>query len=306
VTSTDAQLSTPPALLGGWDDLVTTALLGTDRRPLATETSAGPVSEPAVRVLDMAAQHRAVRLAGASLAREVAPPVAPAERLTMAPRAAQELLAALLATADPGLVNHWLAVCAQRGLGAAPDLWPRLAVRAARHTGYDRRLLAQVLGPRGRWLLRQNPQWTRLGSVDPSADPPPRPGDPAVALAAVERNESPAHALELLLHCPDPWPAALTQAALRLVLSGQLGSGTRTAAVSVALRIPLDRADDVAGWLAEESLAAPVSVTALRARQLALAQLERTVSTRIEISESFGDREPAGVPEQDSTGEVHP
>jgi hypothetical protein len=152
-----------------WADLVTTALLGTDRRPVPNElpgTWAGlvPSEDPAKRVLDLAAQHRAWSRAGTRLPVADPPPNAPAADRTSAPAAAQELLGRLLEHPEPSLINHWLAACGEHGLLVSAEHWQPLAVLAAGHVGYDRRLLGSALGARGIWFLHQNPSWGRLAA----------------------------------------------------------------------------------------------------------------------------------------------
>ena len=152
-----------------WADLVTTALLGTDRRPVPNDlpsTWAGlvPRDDPATRVLDLAAQHRAWSRAGTLLQAADPPPSAPAADGPSAPAAAQELLGHLLEVSGPILINHWLAACVDRGLLVWAEYWQPLAVLAAGSVGYDRRLLGLALGDRGIWFVHQNPSWERLAA----------------------------------------------------------------------------------------------------------------------------------------------
>ena len=152
-----------------WADLVTTALLGTDRRPVPDDlpgTWAGliPWDDPATRVLDLAAQYRAWSRAGTLLPTADPPPNAPAADRTSAPAAAQELLGHLLEVSGPSLINHWLAACVNRGLLVSAEYWQPLAVLAAGSVGYDRRLLGLALGDRGIWFVQQNPSWERLAA----------------------------------------------------------------------------------------------------------------------------------------------
>lgn len=263
-----------------WEELVTTALLGTDRRPVPDEMvpdevgleRTGPdatVSDPATRVLELAAQHRAATQAGRRPDRCLPGPIPSGDRLTLAPETAQHVLGSLLVRPEPVLVNAWLAACVVRGLGAPPDFWPRLAGLAARSTGYDRLLLAQALGPRGQWFLQHHPQWSRLtvatagegGAVN-------RRGDPALALAAVQQSTSAVEALQLLLDSTGPWPPELFAAAGQLLASETLGSETSRAAL------------------------------------LGLERLRRSVRLRIEIEQAFVELAPAG--EHQSTGEAQP
>jgi hypothetical protein len=146
-----------------WTDVVTTALLGTDRRPVPSPlpTPWGATSsagDPATATLDLAAQHRAWSRAGSRLGRAEPPTIGPPLG-DLAPAPAQELLGRLLEAAQPVLINAWLAVCVRRGQVISPDHWPMLAVLTSGWILLDDALLARALGPRGRWFLAQNPQW---------------------------------------------------------------------------------------------------------------------------------------------------
>ncbi len=152
-----------------WADVVTTALLGTDRRPVPSDLPVGwaglePSKEPARRVLDLAASHRAWVRAGVGLQVADPPPVAPSEEGVTAPAAAQELLGQLLQLSNPTMINYWLAACVDRGLLVSAEHWHTLAAMAAASAGYDRLLLGRALGARGLWFLRQNPAWERLAA----------------------------------------------------------------------------------------------------------------------------------------------
>lgn len=156
-------------VMGTWADVVTTALLGTDRRPVPSElpaTWAGPErgDDPARRILDLAAQHRAWSRAGARLQVADAPPLAPGAEAMAAPAAAQELLGRSLERPEPTLINLLLAACIDRGRLVSAEHWQPLAVLAARSVDYDRLLLGRALGARGLWFISQNPAWERLAA----------------------------------------------------------------------------------------------------------------------------------------------
>ena len=203
-----------------WAELVTTALLGTDRRPL-------DAADPPGQVLHQAARHRILdRLAappvvGAPDPAEPPPsaPAAPTQDGPPAPEPADRLLDQLLRTPDPALISCWLGVCADRGYVVSALHWTTLARLAARSTGYDRTALGASLGPRGRWFLRQNPEWRRLaadaepsrGSHRAGRDPPP-----AAPLTAEDVLAEP----ERLLDHPQPWGPDLVSAAYA-VLGGE-------------------------------------------------------------------------------------
>ena len=86
-----------------WEDVVTTGLIGTDRRPVPDELPVGwgtkeldRAVDPAHAMLSLAARHRAVTRAGGLL--QSCPPgaVAPPSRTPVASYAAHEILLRLL------------------------------------------------------------------------------------------------------------------------------------------------------------------------------------------------------------------
>ena len=162
-----------------WGDLVTTALLGTDRRPLPPELlesdglaeppAPGVVrpaaAEPADVLLAAAVRHHTLARASVPLAHAAPPPVAPPPDLPDAPPPAQELLGRLLGKPLAELVNAWLAAASVHGVRAAPEHWTDLAALAATRAEVDRGLLARALGRQGSWFVDQNPGWQRLAEV---------------------------------------------------------------------------------------------------------------------------------------------
>jgi hypothetical protein len=211
-----------------WSEVVTIALLGTDRRPLPPELLLPPGAEGVADaggttlLLDDAVRHRALRRAARLLARCPAPPVAPDDDRPWAPPAAQDLLGRLLARPVPELVNAWLGAAAAWGVRPAPEHWTDLAALAATRPDYDRGVLAQALGVQGVWFVAQNPAWRRLSEAlaRPTSGPARGGGEPARPVPGeVEVRGRP----ELALEVPAPWPRTLTVAALRVLLSGQLG-----------------------------------------------------------------------------------
>ena len=167
-----------------WETLVTTALLGTDRRPLVglpAPLAALAAAEPDSGLAVLAAA------AGACTARRAAyrppgcppPAVAPRQRLDFAPDPAQATLARLLGAGASAAVDRWLRSCAERRLGARPRLWCPLADAATRPRGVDRSLAAAVLGERGLAVAARHPRWRALVGVPPAPTDRPAPSHPS-------------------------------------------------------------------------------------------------------------------------------
>ncbi|MCL2732226.1 MAG: DUF5691 domain-containing protein [Actinomycetia bacterium] len=157
--------------MGSWDDLVGSALLGTERRRPAGVV--GDAEEAAAALLDAAAGGVVRRRAGVRPA--VAgqrPAAAPADRRPELPQAARRRLAMLLAdrTADAArgrrgaapnlaeLLPQWLAAARREGYAAPHALLPALLDAARARTDLRADALA-LAGPRGLWLAALNPDW---------------------------------------------------------------------------------------------------------------------------------------------------
>ncbi|MGW2815178.1 DUF5691 domain-containing protein [Streptomyces sp. NPDC001415] len=150
---------------GSWEELVTSALLGTDRRP-----AAGKPGE----LLDAAATQTLRRRAGlVPAAAGERPKAAPPDERPALPEAARRRLAMLLAdrsapahaggrrgsAPDLGeLLPQWLAIANERGLRAPAALLPTLLDAARARTDLRPQALT-FAGPRGLWLARLNPEW---------------------------------------------------------------------------------------------------------------------------------------------------
>ncbi|MFI2208931.1 DUF5691 domain-containing protein [Streptomyces sp. NPDC020141] len=155
-----------------WEELVTSALLGTDRRtpPRAVLTGG---KEASAALLDAAAVHTVRRRAGLVPAPAAAPPEpAPRDDRPPLPAAARRRLALLLAdrSAQPSggrrgaapdlteLLPQWLATANEHGYRPPPPLLPALLDAARARTDLRPQALA-FAGSRGLWLARFNPEW---------------------------------------------------------------------------------------------------------------------------------------------------
>lgn len=169
--------------MSAWDDLVTTALLGTERRQLpqalpgAVDRLVAAQGDRGLAVLDAAAGYATYLAAGARPGTAPGPPLAPRQILDPAPQPSQELLATLLGGRDVALVDDWLRACTARGLAARPGLWASLATAAAVPGGVDRGLVRAALGERGRAFLALNPRWRVVARSDVGARAPSRTRD---------------------------------------------------------------------------------------------------------------------------------
>ncbi len=143
-----------------WNDVLASALIGTDRRPIDAENQAA-------HVLDLAAAWTPYRRAGIQPATvDELPPAAPTETRPMVPRAASVRLELLLeggpvpweAATHEQILAEWLRLAAARKLRATPHLLPAL-LDQGRIRRELRPLIAAAGGARAEWLASQNPEW---------------------------------------------------------------------------------------------------------------------------------------------------
>ncbi|MFD5348857.1 DUF5691 domain-containing protein [Streptomyces anulatus] len=226
-TADTAATAASSASLGSlsWEELVTSALLGTDRRPPTPR--GGPVpADAAAALLDAAALHTVRQRAGLLPAvPEARPePAAPDPRPAL-PEAARHRLAHLLAdrAAPSGggrrgaapdlteLIPQWLATANRKGFRAPAALLPPLLDAARARTDLRPQALA-FAGPRGLWLAGLNPDWkfalrgAASGALHPDITDPEAVGRlwaeglfaERVALLDAVRAQDPAAALVLL------------------------------------------------------------------------------------------------------------
>ncbi|MBH1935971.1 hypothetical protein I5Q34_17135 [Streptomyces sp. AV19] len=262
-----------------WDDLVTTALLGTGRR--AAPVRCRPGQDPALALLDAAAVHTVRRRAAAlPVGARARPGPAPADPRPPLPAAARRRLAGMLddrsgsaggrRAAGPDLVEllpQWLAAANGHGYRAPDELLPGLLDAARARTGLRPGALA-LAGPRGLWLARLNPQWAYALRA-PSAGGP-APGDEGrvwreglfaerSAVLAAMRGYDPGAARELLA---GTW--AKERAEDRAAFLGALREGLSPADEPFLERALDDRARDVRALAAELLARLPGSALAAR------------------------------------------
>jgi hypothetical protein len=279
--------------MSAWEDVVTTGLIGTDRRPVPEELPASwsadfdQGGDPAHAILMLAARHRAFTRAGGLL--PACPPGAagPPHREPVAGRAAHEILARVLFPPQLDLINLWLAAAVQCGEQASAAYWTSLAVLAARASEIDRWALAKAVGERGVWFIEQNPQWARLAKSLRSHlqhASPPEQHVPTVAVDAAAVRADP----ELIMAAATPWSKQLTRTVVEIIGSGQLQQRGVRYAARVAVRLPLQHYELLRSAM-QQITARVESMTpaGLRSAREALLTLERTVWFRIEMGCAF-------------------
>ncbi|MFJ6084083.1 DUF5691 domain-containing protein [Streptomyces sp. NPDC092369] len=241
-----------------WEELVTAALLGTDRRTPPGHGQGhgrghGPVRQAPVALLDAAAVETVRRRAGLRPAQAAPrPEQAPPDSRPALPAAAARRLAMLLAD-RPGtggggrrgtapdlmeLLPQWLAAANARGFGAPPQVLPAL-LDAARGRTDLRPAALTFAGARAVWLARLNPDWRFALRATPGGGAAlPGPDDEAgtrrlwqeglfaerVALLSALRAHAPAAARELLA---TTWPTERAEDRLMFLDSLRSGLGPR-------------------------------------------------------------------------------
>jgi hypothetical protein len=159
-----------------WDELVSTALVGTERRPVPEATVAGvgvAAGDPATVLLDRAALLAVQRRAGWAARRAEPLPAAPDEPTPPASLAVARRLGRLLAGEHPEVLPEWFEAAAARGIRVPGDLLPDMLALGRRERAL-RPAVGAIAGRRGHWLARLNPDWAYLlaqGGPDGELDP---------------------------------------------------------------------------------------------------------------------------------------
>ncbi|MFL6115272.1 MAG: DUF5691 domain-containing protein [Catenulispora sp.] len=197
-----------------WPDLVSTALVGTDRRtPPAAGRFAAPGAGPAGALLSSAALMSAWRRAGSAgsaysaelvgeqgeQGEQAETPTAAPDPRPLMPTATSARLTALVASRSESLPEY-LEAAARTGYRAPAELLPPL-FDYARGSKAIRADLMTLAGPRGTWLAKQNQQWstfTRYASApDPEAWRSDKPHE-RIGYLSWFRGKDPASARELV------------------------------------------------------------------------------------------------------------
>ncbi|MDL2077706.1 DUF5691 domain-containing protein [Streptomyces sp. GXMU-J15] len=303
-------------MTAAWEELVTSALLGTDRR---TPPGTDPAREAPVALLDAAAVETVRRRAGLrpAPAAERLEPAAGDTRPALPPAAARRL-ALLLAdrTAGAGggrrgtapdlteLLPQWLTAANAHGYAPPPHLLPAL-LDAARGRTDLRPAALRFAGTRAVWLARLNPDWRFALRAAPGADsalPGPEETERVqrlwqeglfaerVALLAALRAREPAAARELLA---STW--ATERAEDRLMFLDSLRTNLGAADEPFLEQALADRSRNVRATAAELLSALPGSALAARmaVRAGACVAVDRTGDTPTLTVEAPHECDPA-------------
>ncbi|MEU0660152.1 DUF5691 domain-containing protein [Streptomyces lavendulocolor] len=285
-----------------WEDLVTSALLGTDRRPPAAGVPARSAGEDApLALLDAAALHTVRRRAGLLPGPAAAlPEPAPDDERPVLPEPARRRLAHLLADrsgspsggrrgAAPDLTEllpQWLSAANAHGYRAPASVLPAL-LDAARARTDLRPAALTFAGPRGLWLARLNPEWRFALRGAPGGTALPDPAD-AEAVRDLWDEGLFAERVALLgavrAHDPDTAAALLAstwsteRAEDRLMFLDSLRTGLSDADEPFLEQALTDRSRNVRSTAAELLSALPRSAFARRmaARAATCVGLDRT------------------------------
>lgn len=152
-----------------WHELVTSALLGTERRPFVLPRGESVVGElltplaaaaPEAALLGAAAVVSQYRRTGSSAApaTEPLPTASTHEALQPCSARSRYHLTQLLGGQHRELLGEWLNLAATAGICAPPQYLPAL-LDLGNTQPAQRTAIAPLLGTRGRWLAAQNDDW---------------------------------------------------------------------------------------------------------------------------------------------------
>jgi Family of unknown function (DUF5691) len=169
-------------VMNAWETLVASALVGTNRQSpsidlthpaLADYGTALPTQSATQQILSAAGLIAAYQAVGNSPSAATSPLLAPAtanELPCCSPSTARHLSSILNESRYEPILPEFLQLLAQAGQTMPPDCLPLLLERGKRNKSL-RSLITPMLGSRGQWLVRQNPEWEyALGGAISSLD----------------------------------------------------------------------------------------------------------------------------------------
>jgi Family of unknown function (DUF5691) len=210
-----------------WNEIINTALLGTEKKPVAVAALPMPLQEAAAIITEQPAtdkEEQFLQLAAVSFnfrqsgikplhEATLSFPEAEAESRRYCSIRAAQVLKDILAEDTPPLLAFWLDHCTAAQQLVSPDLVPTLLNRAVNHKAMQPAVTA-VCGRRGEWLSRFNSAWEFSAVVD--EDQLWQTGQPEQRKALLRRmrRQDPAKAREWLIQS---WPQENANTRLELV-----------------------------------------------------------------------------------------
>jgi hypothetical protein len=256
-----------------WNDLAAAALLGTERRAFTVPEADGGLGpllgglagrDPGKALLGAAATLALYRRAGRrpTTDPEPLPPPAPIDaRPRPSPTAAAHLAQILSIGLPREVLAEWLTALDEAGRRGPEESLPAL-LEIGRTDRELRPALLAVLGERGRWLARQNPDWAYAGAGEAAVEPGATDAawqtgtsEDRVALLRQLRKTDPARGRELVTstwNAEEPSDRAVFLKAFEVGLSGDdepfleaalddRRKEVRSAAVELLSRLPRSR-----------------------------------------------------------------
>ncbi|HEY9638016.1 MAG TPA: DUF5691 domain-containing protein [Coleofasciculaceae cyanobacterium] len=159
-----------------WQEVITVALVGTQRRSLTLAPSNGQLgdllsrlnnSDPEEALLSAVSAISLYQQAGQLPVKDNQPlpePCQPDQLVSCSTRAGQHLRLMLLKEREK-VLPEWLAAAAKAGKRVPENCLPGL-LELGRNSGQLRSAILPVLGKRGLWLAAQNPDWDYVVSED--------------------------------------------------------------------------------------------------------------------------------------------
>jgi hypothetical protein len=192
----------------GWDGLVSSALLGTERRPARFEDLPSKIQEQLNDggLLDAAALATLYKRAGRTPLEGLTPlPQAQGDDQPLPRPAAIRRLTAMLTGFQTTALGEWLRAADAKGWGVPPEHLPALADYARGRAEY-RPLVVKAAGRRASWLADLNPDWRFLHEAVVEGNDHWTHGNPTQRRSwlRAHRQTDPAAALEALR---EVWPS---------------------------------------------------------------------------------------------------
>jgi hypothetical protein len=205
----------------GWDGLVSSALLGTERRPPRFEELPPKIQEQLGEgeLLDAAALATLYKRAGRIPLEGLTPlPAAQGEDNPLPRSAAIRRLSAMLSGFQTTALGEWLRAADAKGWGVPPELLPALADYARGRAEY-RPLVVKAAGRRASWLADLNPDWRFLHEAVVEGNDHWTHGNPVQRRSwlRAHRRSDPTAALEALQEVWPTEPAATRLDFLKLL-----------------------------------------------------------------------------------------